>query len=262
MMLRGALLAALALGLLAGCAARPPAPTPVTPPAPPPALSWTAAVGQLQVGEGGEPCTAILVAPAQIVTAAHCLYQDARQVSVQSLVFLPNMGAEPSLGQHRARFIRALGGTVHNGEVGPKTIAGDWALIDVDPPVQGVAPVPVLVLEPREISARIAAGAVFYTAGYGTGWKKALKPHHKCGPVDKPSYSTAIYPGLLVTDCIIRVGDSGGPIALLDASGRPSLIGILVGLGINEETGLSFGSNASNFAPYLEPMLISQWLGL
>ena len=259
MKLRGALLVALALGLLTGCAARQPAPT--TTPTTPQGLPWTAAIGQLEVG-GGEPCTAILVAPARIVTSAHCLYQNQQQVAVQSLVFLPNKGAAPALGAHRGRAIRALGGTVHDGRVGPAAIAGDWALIDIEPPVTGVAPVPVVALSPAEIKARIASGTTFYTAGYGNGSKKTLKPHGKCRLIDNARYPNSLYPGLIVTDCIIRVGDSGGPMALLDQAGRPSLVGILAGFGVNDETGLSFGSNAGNFAPYLEPMLISQWLGL
>lgn len=260
MMQRRVLPALLALGLLAGCAARQPAPAPASPVAPP-GLPWTAAIGQLAVG-GGEPCTAILVAPARVVTAAHCLYQNQRQVSPQSLVFLPNLGATPALGQHRGRAIRAQGGVVHEGRVGPESIAADWALIDIEPPVTGVPPVPVVALSIAEINSRIAAGTDLYTAGYGYGGKKALKAHGKCRLVETARFPAARYPGILVTDCIIRVGDSGGPIALLDQSGQPSLVGILAGFGVNEETGLAFGSNAGNFAPYLEPMLISQWLGL
>ncbi len=151
------------------------------------------------MGDGGEARTAILVAPARVVTAAHCLYQNQQQVGAQSLVFLPNFGATPALGEHRGRAIRAQGGVVHDGRVGPEAIAADWALIDIDPPVTGVAPVPVVVLGVAEINQRIAAGAHLYTAGYGNGGEKALKAHGKCRLVETARFPAAKYPGILVT---------------------------------------------------------------
>lgn len=260
MKLRALLLAGLAAGLLAACAARQPAPAPQQPTAPS-GLPWTAAIGQLWVA-GAEPCTAVLVAPARIVTAAHCLYQNDREIGADSLVFQPSMGAAASLGQYRGRAIRARGGVVHDGRVGPDAIAADWVLVDIERAIAGVAPVPVLGLSVAEINARLAAGDSLYTAGYGYGGKKELRSHGKCRLVEAVRYPTARYPGLLVTDCIIRVGDSGGPIALIDQDGRPVLIGILAGFGVNGDTGLAFGSSAGNFVVYLESMLISQWLGL
>ncbi|WP_374367561.1 serine protease [Dongia sp.] len=248
--------------VLAGCAARPPviAPTPVPVPE---KLPWTAAIGQLSILQGGgRPCTAVLVASDLIVTAAHCLYQEGRAAPPTSVVFHPNFGAQPELGQYRGATIRAIGSVVRQGRITKGSeVAADWVLLSIDPPVRAIEPVPVARLTTQQILDQLANGADLFTAGYGYGATKVLRPHGKCRIVSPRENKAAQFPSMLVTDCIIRIGDSGGPIALLDKSGRPSLIGIFSGFGVNGQTGLAFGSNASNFAPYLDSLLISQWLG-
>lgn len=248
-------------GLVAGCAPKPPVTVPAPAPVPP-ALPWTAAVGQLVIGQGDRPCTAVLVAPDTIVTAAHCLFQGNTPANIQGLVFQLNFGSAPDLGQFRGRALRALGGEVRQGRINhPQEVAADWALLYIDPPVAGVAPVPVAALTTSQILDQIAQGASLFTAGYGYGAQKQLRPHGKCRIVNGSTVAPADFPGMLVTDCIIRSGDSGGPIALLDAAGNPHLVGIFSGFGVNGQTGLSFGTNAGNFARYLDTLLISQWLG-
>jgi protease YdgD len=245
-------------GLVAGCAPKPPVTVPIPAPVPQ-ALPWTAAVGQLVFGQGDRPCTAVLVAPDTIVTAAHCLFQGSTPANIQGLVFHLNYGARPDLGQFRGRALRALGGEVRQGRINhPQEVASDWALLYIDPPVEGVAPVPVATLTTPQILEEVNRGASLFTAGYGYGAQKQLRPHWKCSVVNGSAVAPADFPGMLVTNCIIRIGDSGGPIALLDAVGKPQLIGIFSGLGVNGQTGLSFGANASNFARYLDTMLISQ----
>lgn len=249
------------LALLAGCASRPPVmePTPVPKPSP---LPWTAAIGQLFMLQGGRPCTAVLVASNLIVTAAHCLYQDDRALPPSSVVFQPNFGAKPELGQYRGTAIRAIGNVVPQGRITKGSeVADDWVLLNIAPPVQAIAPIPVARLTTQQILDQLANGAQLFTAGYGYGATKELRPHGKCRIVSPNENAAAKFASMLVTDCIIRIGDSGGPITLLDQAGRPSLIGIFSGFGVNGQTGLAFGSNASNFAPYLDPPLISLWLG-
>ncbi|MBL8710893.1 MAG: trypsin-like serine protease [Rhodospirillaceae bacterium] len=225
-------------------------------------MPWTAAVGQLQVGQGGRPCTAVLVAPDLIVTAAHCLFQGETSGMAAGFAFHPNFGAQPDLGSSRAFAIRAIGSTAGNGAVdSAMDVAADWALVGIEPPVRAVAPVAVARLTTQEILARLRSGASLYTAGYGYGATRELRRHGRCQVVDPPDSSPVFTQAILVTDCIIRIGDSGGPIVLIDESGRPNLIGIFSGFGTNGQTGLAFGSNAANFAPYLAPPLLS-WLGL
>ncbi|TDQ83450.1 V8-like Glu-specific endopeptidase [Dongia mobilis] len=257
----GRFLSLLLLAGLAACATR--APVTIPPPAPPPpTLPWTAAIGQLDMGPGARPCTAVLVAPDLIVTAAHCLFQGNSPARFDQIAFRLNFGAAPDLGRFGIQAVRAYGGAIRENQVRKAAdVAADWALLRIAPPVAGVAPVPVVALTPTQIIAELAGGARLFTAGYGYGAQKTLKPHGSCRIIDGAANGLGRDPGMLVTDCIIRVGDSGGPVALVYPDGRPRLVGIFSGFGVNGQTGLSFASNAGNFAAYLDRLLVSHWLG-
>lgn len=222
-------------------------------------MPWTAAIGRLDIA-GGRPCTAVLVASDLIVTAAHCLFQGAAMTVPEQLSFHLNLGAQPDFGRFRISAVRALGGEIRDsGEWSAGDIAADWALLRIAPPPRNVRPVPLAVLPPSAIIAELARGAGLFTAGYGYGSLEMLRPHARCRIIDGAANGLGRHPGMLVTNCIIRIGDSGGPIALIDRSGVPQLVGIFTGFGLNAQTGLSFGSNAGNFAAYLDDLLISQW---
>jgi protease YdgD len=109
------------------------------------------------------------------------------------------------------------------------------------------------------VRAKIAGGARFYSAGYGQGAKDELRTHKDCGPL--PPDPGGVTEGALffATDCIIRLGDSGGPVILIEG-GQPKLIGLIVGFANQPGTGEPIGIVVSSqaFAPYLGTDLISQ----
>jgi V8-like Glu-specific endopeptidase len=244
----------LALGL-AGCAERVSVPPPQI--AKPVETPWTAAIGKLEIA-GAQPCTAILVSPAVILTASHCLHQHAGATPPTKLQFLPNFGAKPDLPAVTGISLRAQGGAIQEGHLErPEQVAADWALVGVAPAVTGVAPIPIAQLSAAEIMARINRGDRLFTAGYGYGAMKVLKQHAKCGIVN-PKDMTPIYEtGMLITTCIIRIGDSGGPMILLDGAGKPQLVGVFTGFGMRKTLGLSYAVNSSRVAPYLGAGLVS-----
>lgn len=242
--------------LLAGCAGR------VSPPsteagAPSAATPWMAAVGKLEIA-GAEPCTAILVAPTVILTASHCLHQDDVPAAPSNLRFRPNFGAQPALPSASGVSLRAQGAAIQEGHLSrPEQVAADWALVDITPAIKNVAPIPIVALRTDQVLSRIAAGDRLFTAGYGYGRMEILKQHGKCEIVP-PKGTNPIYDdGILITTCIIRVGDSGGPVILLDKAGKPRLIGIFAGFGLNAQVGLSYAVNADRVAPHLGPALVS-----
>lgn len=240
------------LAALAGCAARE-----VPPPTVTPQISWTAAIGKLVVAHSERPCTAVLVAPDLIVTAAHCLHQNAVPASAGDLTFLPNYGAEPQLGAFRATGIRAMGGAVSDVKKA-SDIVRDWALIGITPPLRSVPPIVARPLVTDQIVARIANGDTLYTAGYGNGVTETLRPHSPCKIVNNGDINPLYAVDMVVTTCIIRIGDSGGPIILIDHAGRPILFGIFAGFGLRQATGLSYGVNVSVFVDRLPPPLVSE----
>ena len=247
---------ALALGcaLLGACAARPPeAPPTPTPGAP---ANWQAAIGSLDVTGSPEICTAVLVRPDLIATTSHCLRPKGRFAAPGQLVFTSS--GRPT-AQARGVAVVAEGGSVAPGSIAPDQAQTDWALVRISPRITNVGPIELAPLSAAMVRAEIAKGARLYSAGYGQGAKDELRAHRACNLL--PPDPNGVTEGELffATNCIVRLGDSGGPVALI-SGGKPKLIGLIVGFANQPKTGDTIGIvvSAKAFAPYLGADLISQ----
>jgi hypothetical protein len=58
----------------------------------------------------------------------------------------------------------------------------------------------------------------------------------------------------VITSCIFKLGDSGGPVVLMDGAGQPALVAIIAGLATATKGGkrVGLGANAGNFLPFLQ----------
>ena len=256
-----ALVPALALGialLLAACAG-PAVPPPAAPPGGKPA--WTAAIGLLETAGGRLACSAVLVAPNLVATAAHCFYPEGSlaALSPAAFTFRPNLGAVPDLPPAQGTVIRAIGGAVPEGHISDAEAPSDWALMEIAPPVTGVTPVPVAAYGVDRMLALVAGGARLFAGGYGNGTHDALHVPGACRIVAPAELNMALDRRLIVTDCVFRIGDSGGPVALLDAAGHPQLVGVISGFGKHptKTIPLGYAANAGSFAAYIQGPVIS-----
>ena len=240
---------ATACALLGACAAR----VPEAPPAAP--AGWQAAIGMLDVTGSPEVCTAVLVRQDLIATTSHCLRPKGRFAQPRQLVFTPSASGQ----RVRGLALVAEGGSVAPGSIKADQAETDWALVRITPPLSGIRPLPLASLSPAMVRAEIAKGARFYSAGYGQGAKDELRAHNGCGLL--PPDPNGVTEGALFfsTNCIIRLGDSGGPVVLIQG-GQPRLIGLIVGFANQPRTGDPIGIvvSAKAFAPYLDADLISQ----
>jgi len=248
----GCLTAALACALwfvLAGCDA--PAGPRLQAPSPQP-VSWAAAVGELEVGSSALHCSAVLVAPDTIVTAAHCLFLGSANVpaSPTELTFHPNLGALPALPPSQGVAYKGLGGVIRGGKLRNAEVPRDWAMITIDPPVTIVQPLPVANLPVSGMLQLIASGNRLVTAGYGNGAYDELRLHPPCRIVPQRDLGMVPSDAMVVTDCGFASGDAGGPILLIDGAGQPALVGIIVGSGRSPKNAalLGLGVNARNFS--------------
>ena len=190
-----------------------------------------------------------------IVTTSHCLRPKGRFAQPNQLVFTPS-AAGP---QVRGAALVAEGGSVAPGSIKPVQAQTDWALVRITPPLSGIRPLPLAPLSPAMVRAKIAGGARLYSAGYGQGAKDELRAHNRCGLL--PPDPNGVTEGELffATDCIVRLGDSGGPVILIEG-GQPRLIGVIVGFASQPKTGEPIGIvvSAKAFAQYLGGDLVSQ----
>jgi len=241
--------ALLALATLAGCAqAEPPirlqAPSARQAP-------WTAAIGQLDVGQSEQHCSAVLVAADTIVTAAHCLFlgSSSAPASPYNLIFTPNKGALPALPPSRGVAFKGVGGVIRGGKLRDQDVASDWAVVTISPPVPGVQPLPVAELPVSGMLQLLASGDRLVTAGYGNGAYDELRLHPPCRIIPQTELATQDADNVLVTSCEFRVGDAGGPVLLIDGAGQPALVGIFSSIGRNPKTAdpLALAVNARNF---------------
>jgi protease YdgD len=236
--------------LLAGCATEAPrAPAaPNAPSARSPVAGWEAAIGELDIGQPGFHCSAILVAPSVIVTASHCLTVAA--VNARPLSFTPAHGGGRALPPSEGVALK-WGARVNSGNISNEDVPRDWAVIEINPPVRSAQPLPVASLSLDQMLARTASGARVVVAGYGAS--DTLNERDECRLLSQGELG--LYPddSWLQLDCRIQSGDSGGAIVLLDG-GRPWLIGIIAGWGRNPKLPgrtMALGVNARNFAPYV-----------
>ena len=65
---------------------------------------------------------------------------------------------------------------------------------------------------------------------------------------------------ILITSCIFQLGDSGGPILLMDGAGQPALVAVITGLATATKGAkqVGLGANAENFLPFLQRPTDSQ----
>jgi V8-like Glu-specific endopeptidase len=252
-----------ALLLVAACAASRPGSTPPTEPAPPPQpLSWTASIGGLHNLTNNQICTATLVQRNVIVTAAHCLSDGQASTSPQQFVFVPNEGAMPTFRGLAVLSVQAIGRHVQQGVIGAETAADDWALLRIDPAPEVLRPVAVNSLRWAEIEARLAAGDRFFSGGYGNPGLLALTQHFNCQPVDAAKFGQFLDDGLVASDCAIRPRDSGGPMILVDITGRPHLFAITSGIGRPfSDRPLGIGVISGSFIKYLNGLNVSDGRG-
>ena len=185
-------------------------------------IAWPwAAIGRLN-NTTGRICTATLVTPDTIVTAAHCVINidTGLTVSPGALHFLA--------GYRRGEFVaHAVGREIRFGELpraqrpaGPEAVAGDWAIVRIQPAL-AIRPITVGVLPPSATVATAPTDAIrLQRAGYSQDRPHMLAVHDGCRVT-----GTLAAGRVFITDCDATRGDSGSPL-LLRQGDQATLVGV------------------------------------
>ncbi|MBS1144309.1 MAG: serine protease [Proteobacteria bacterium] len=213
-----------------------------------------AAVGRVYSGYGPSLSMAsgFLVSACHVLTAGHVLAKNGESVRLGSEVrFVPGSN------QGRSVLPLALNGRVVAASqefimqpaptgFSQERIPNDWALIELDQPVTGIEPIRLLYPE-----AEPAPGTAYAVVGYPLGQRQqGLFAQEHCRNASRPHGGNALQ-GILVTDCAVRQGMSGGPI-LIDDSRQPIAAGIVAErLTIGEKV-LTIGVPVAAFAEKID----------
>lgn len=166
-----------------------------------------AAIVKVQTNIGSR-CTGVLVAPAEVLTAAHCLYNPRTQALLEPVSLHVLLGYQR--GAYRGHWlVKSFAvGPGFAGRRGPPT--SDWARLELNEPVpSGVAPLPLAEVAPRP-------GMPISLAGYNQDRAQILLADPACHVTGSISRAEGT---LIIRDCAATRGTSGAPLLLQHAGG-------------------------------------------
>lgn len=190
-------------------------------------MPWRA-IGRVNIG-GRAHCSGTLVAPAIVLTAAHCVYSRTEKKLVVPGILHFLAGYSKGEFQGHSKVTRYIIGNGFDGTKGPSrsNLAHDWALLILSEPLGdsiGFLAMPEswanagTEADGKKITLSIDPDII--TAGYPGDRSHVLSLEENCR-----ISATAVKGRVLFTDCIALKGDSGGPI-LQESNGVWSVIGL------------------------------------
>lgn len=191
------------------------------------ALVWQA-VGRLDAGNIGF-CTATLIAPNFVLTAAHCVYStDTDQLlRAEDLTFRAGLrngsvAAERSVSQIEAHpgYDPAAGVTLEN-------VRHDVALLRLSEPIPTSALDPFIVADSTVLQGPVSV------VSYGRGRAELPSRQAQCEMLRAER-------GILVMNCDVTFGSSGAPV-FTHLNGRGQIVSVISGIGTFDGRRVTYG---------------------
>ncbi len=191
------------------------------------ALVWQA-VGRLDADSVGF-CTATLIAPDLLLTAAHCVYSPTSNtpLKAEDLTFRAGLRNGTSAAERQIAQIEAHPGYTPGQGSTVENIRHDVALLRLK------TPIPTHMLDPFVLfDERFAKGPVSVVS-YGRGRAELPSRQAVCRMFDH-------YQGVVLMDCDVTFGSSGAPV-FSHKNGRGQIVSVVSSVGRFEGKKVSFG---------------------
>lgn len=177
------------------------------------ARGWEA-VGRLDVAGKGF-CTASLVAPSLVVTAAHCLFDrdTGEPVSPDRVQFLAGLRNGRAAAYRDVRAFVLHPAYRYEARTEVPVMAADLALIELDRPIRNTT------IDPYPVTGRLGMSGEVGIVSYAAGREEAASLEEVC-------HVLGVDQGLLIFDCEIDFGASGAPVFWMSNAG-PRLLSVI-----------------------------------
>ncbi|MET4102528.1 protease YdgD [Roseovarius sp. MBR-78] len=181
-------------------------------------LGWEA-VGRVDIGTSGY-CTGVLIAPDQVLTAAHCVFDRAGQaVAADTIRFRAGLRDGVVIAESGVAGYVTAPGYDPRGGMRAENIRHDAALLRLASPINSAVAAPFAIHDrPRD-------GTAVSVVSYGRDRDRAPSWQRRCNMLWRTE-------GIMAFDCDVIFGSSGAPVFTLE--GRRARILSLISGGSRE----------------------------